>query len=63
MFILGMHFSHAVAIIQSLVGSIKGVQILYSDKVRNRLEQINVKQNVLIVHHQIHNFDSHFRSH
>jgi len=31
-FILGMHFSHAVATIQSLVGSIKGVQILYSDK-------------------------------
>lgn len=31
-FVLGMHFSHAVAIIQSLVGSIKGVQILYSDK-------------------------------
>jgi len=30
--ILGMHFSHAVATIQSLVGSIKGVQILYSDK-------------------------------
>lgn len=28
-----MHFSHAVATIQSLVGSIKGVQILYSDKV------------------------------
>ena len=26
-----MHFSHAVASIQSLVGSIKGVQILYSD--------------------------------
>ena len=32
-FIIGMHFSHAVAIIQSLVGSIKGVQIMYSDKV------------------------------
>ena len=31
-----MHFSHAVATIQSLVGSIKGVQILYSDKVWNK---------------------------
>jgi len=31
-FILGMHFSQAVATIQSLVGSVKGVQILYSDK-------------------------------
>ena len=27
-----MHFSQAVATIQSLVGSVKGVQILYSDK-------------------------------
>ena len=31
-FILGMHFSQAVASIQSLVGNIKGVQILYSDQ-------------------------------
>jgi len=31
-FLLGMHFSQAVATIQSLVGSVKGVQILYSDK-------------------------------
>jgi hypothetical protein len=31
-FILGMHFGHAVATVQSLVGSVKGVQILYSDK-------------------------------
>lgn len=31
-FILGMNFSHAVAAIQSLVGSVKGVQILYSEK-------------------------------
>lgn len=30
-FILGMHFSQAVAIIQSQVGIIKGVQVLYSD--------------------------------
>jgi hypothetical protein len=30
---LGMHFGHAVATVQSLVGSVKGVQILYSDKV------------------------------
>lgn len=30
-FILGMHFSQAVAIIQSQVGVIKGVQVLYSD--------------------------------
>ncbi|TRY61116.1 hypothetical protein TCAL_11074 [Tigriopus californicus] len=30
-FILGMHFSHAVASIQALVGCVKGVQILYSD--------------------------------
>ena len=36
---LGMHFSHAVATIQALVGSIKGVQILYSDKVCNVLYQ------------------------
>ena len=28
-----MHFSQAVASIQSMVGSVKGVQILYSDKV------------------------------
>lgn len=32
-FVVGMHFSQAVATIQSLVGSVKGVQILYSDKV------------------------------
>uniref|UniRef100_A0A6B2EJM2 Uncharacterized protein n=1 Tax=Phlebotomus kandelakii TaxID=1109342 RepID=A0A6B2EJM2_9DIPT len=30
-FILGMHFSQAVGIIQSQVGVIKGVQVLYSD--------------------------------
>ncbi|XP_065200197.1 PHAF1 protein CG7083 [Planococcus citri] len=30
-FILGMHFSQAVAIIQSQVGVIKGVQVYYSD--------------------------------
>jgi len=30
---LGMHFCQAVAIIQSQVGIIKGVQVLYSDKV------------------------------
>lgn len=30
-FILGMHFSHAVASVQALVGCVKGVQILYSD--------------------------------
>ncbi|GFG36469.1 hypothetical protein Cfor_03609, partial [Coptotermes formosanus] len=30
-FILGMHFSQAVAIIQSQVGIIKGVHVLYSD--------------------------------
>lgn len=30
-FILGMHFSQSVAIIQSQVGIIKGVQVLYSD--------------------------------
>lgn len=30
-FILGMHFTQAVAIIQSQVGIIKGVQVLYSD--------------------------------
>lgn len=29
----GMHFSQAVAIIQSQVGIIKGVQVLYSDTV------------------------------
>jgi len=31
-FILGMHFSQAVASIQSLVGVIRGVHIVYSDK-------------------------------
>ncbi|KAK3923140.1 UPF0183 protein [Frankliniella fusca] len=31
-FILGMHFSQAIAIIQSQVGIIKGVQVLYSDQ-------------------------------
>ncbi|KAL3287769.1 hypothetical protein HHI36_002231 [Cryptolaemus montrouzieri] len=30
-FIIGMHFSQAVAIIQSQVGIIKGVQVLYND--------------------------------
>jgi hypothetical protein len=30
-----MNLSHAVAAIQSLVGSVKGVQILYSEKVQN----------------------------
>lgn len=30
---LGMHFSQAVAIIQSQVGVIKGVQVLYSETV------------------------------
>lgn len=30
---LGMHFSQAVAIIQSQVGTIRGVQVLYSDTV------------------------------
>lgn len=31
--ISGMHFSQAVAIIQSQVGVIKGVHVLYNDKV------------------------------
>ncbi|CAH1992618.1 unnamed protein product [Acanthoscelides obtectus] len=31
-FRMGMHFSHAVAIIQSQVGIIKGVQVFYNDK-------------------------------
>lgn len=31
--VLGMHFSQAVAIIQSQVGVIKGVHVLYNDKV------------------------------
>ncbi|XP_050432757.1 PHAF1 protein CG7083 [Adelges cooleyi] len=31
-FVLGMHFCQAVAIIQSQVGIIKGVQVLYNDK-------------------------------
>ena len=30
-----MNLSHAVAAIQSMVGSVKGVQILYSEKVQN----------------------------
>lgn len=33
---LGMHFSQAVAIIQSQVGVIKGVQVLYSETVSCR---------------------------
>lgn len=31
--VLGMHFTQSVAIIQSQVGVIKGVQVLYNDKV------------------------------
>ncbi|XP_041975724.1 PHAF1 protein CG7083 [Aricia agestis] len=31
-FVLGMHFSQAVSIIQSQVGTIRGVQVLYSDQ-------------------------------
>lgn len=31
-FALGMHFSHAVTIIQSLVGTVKGVQVHYSSE-------------------------------
>lgn len=30
-FVLGMHFSQSVAIIQSQVGQIKGVQVMYND--------------------------------
>ena len=30
-----MHFSQAVAIIQNKVGTIRGVQVLYSDNVSN----------------------------
>lgn len=33
--VVGMHFSQAVAIIQSQVGIIKGVQVLYNDSVRD----------------------------
>lgn len=29
----GMHFSQAVSIMQHLIGTIKGVQVLYSDSV------------------------------
>lgn len=36
-----MHFSQAVSIIQSQVGIIKGVQVLYNDAVR-------LKTNILI---------------
>lgn len=36
----GMHFSQAVAIIQSQVGIIKGVQVLYSDTVRIPAERM-----------------------
>ncbi|KAK9511261.1 hypothetical protein O3M35_005849 [Rhynocoris fuscipes] len=32
-FILGMHFSQAVTILQSQVGVIRGIQVLYSDSV------------------------------
>lgn len=31
-----MHFSQAVSIIQSQVGTIRGVQVLYSDQVRKK---------------------------
>lgn len=34
---IGMHFSQAVAIIQSQVGVIKGVQVLYSETVSSKL--------------------------
>ncbi len=36
LFLIGMHFSQAVAIIQSQVGIIKGVQVHYSDTVSSR---------------------------
>lgn len=32
-YVTGMHFSQAVSIIQSQVGTIRGVQVLYSDTV------------------------------
>lgn len=34
---LGMHFSQAIAIIQSQVGLIKNVQVLYNDSVSKRI--------------------------
>ncbi len=39
----GMNFSHAVAAIQSLVGSVKGVQILYSERVNIIIKVHSVK--------------------
>lgn len=48
----GMHFSQAVAIIQSQVGVIKGVQVLYSETVRLCTNQLNVNgksQDVCVV--------------
>lgn len=41
-----MHFSQAVASVQSMVGSVKGVQILYSDKV-HLLLKILISEKVL----------------
>lgn len=35
LFVTGMHFSQAVAIIQTQVGTIKNVQVLYSEHVRS----------------------------
>ena len=53
---LGMHFSQAVAIIQSQVGIIKGVQVLYSDTVRfylfsdvNQLNKYYYISNIILI--------------
>lgn len=40
-FLSGMHFSQTVAIIQSQVGVIKGVQVLYSETVSFCLQEMN----------------------
>lgn len=44
-----MHFSQAVAIIQSQVGIIKGVQVLYSDTVRISADRMYMRNIVLIL--------------
>lgn len=41
-----MHFSQAVAIIQSQVNVIKGVQVLYSEKVSSKIHKLRVGDHI-----------------
>lgn len=45
-YIVGMHFSQSVSIIQSQVGVIRGVQVLYSDTV----SILNIYVSMRLVH-------------